>query len=652
MARTVPVAVHVVVCMDTEGPCADPGNPTLLATWEQVDAAMDKLFSPAFRSRDRDPGGGHLRFGWFFLTWTGFRTNPRGRAFGYHAVRDHYLARWGDALARLGDEQCWHYHQPAASGIGNDWGLDWDASSEYETILSRQLLERGWFPSCFRAGGTIESPQSSRWVDQWFPIDYSNRAPVRLEGVVDWSGGVAEWGLYHPSAEDPARPGAGRRRMARCLDLVTGAYVLGEDEVVAAFERAAAGQHAILSVFEHDYRDIEPRLDEFRALVHRVAARYPQVPWRYADPLDAVHAALEVPPPAPLELDVAVVGDEVWVSSTAPLHQPFPWLAVRTAAGEVLHVEEGLVRTDERRWRWTPPPALRWIEAGFGGSTDLGAAAVVRLGPEDGPGAVAQRRGLRRHPARPHSIWEHTLLYPLLCAARAAGELPATDSVAQALELLGDRLRPGTSLLDVGCAAGHLYRSLPPGVEYHGIDPFERGVELGRELLAGEALPASRLRALSIEELPPDERYDLVVCLNTLYYLPDFRLPLEIMARATRDALVIRSSFGETGETRFLADVLLEAPFHTMRATFGIAARGEVEELLWAEGFRVTWIADRRQSERFGGRPEVVGGIEIPYEFLLAERVAPPPGEAAILGPQLAEVRRAWVERGELGPNP
>src|SRR3954468_13278954 len=100
--------VQVVLCMDTEGPCADPGNPELLATWDAVDAAMDKLFDPSFRARLPDPGGGGLKIGWFFLSWTGLTTNPRSRALGYHAVRDHYLARWGSALDELGDEQHWH----------------------------------------------------------------------------------------------------------------------------------------------------------------------------------------------------------------------------------------------------------------------------------------------------------------------------------------------------------------------------------------------------------------------------------------------------------------------------------------------------------------------------------------------------------------
>jgi hypothetical protein len=57
-----------------------------------------------------------------------------------------------------------------------------------------------------------------------------------------------------------------------------------------------------------------------------------------------------------------------------------------------------------------------------------------------------------------------------------------------------------------------------------------------------------------------------------------------------------------------------------MHAYFSIFAHAEVEDLLRREGFKVEWVEDRRQRERFGGEPEVVGGIALPYEFLVAER--------------------------------
>jgi Methyltransferase domain len=633
--------VYVVVCIDTEGPCADPGNPELLATWDAVDAAMDKLFDPRFRERHGDPAGGSLRFGWFFLTWTGFTSNPRGRDVGYHAVRDHYLERWGAALARYGDEQCWHYHQPAASGVGNEWGVDWAVSSEYERIVSRQVLDRGWFPSCFRAGGTIMSPESSRWVDAWFPIDYSNRAPIDVPGLVDWSAGVAEWGLYHPAVEDFRRAGSGRRRMARSLDLETALHRFGEADVEDAFARAARGEPAILSCFDHDYRDIEARLDAFVAEVEAVASRHPGVPWRFAGPVEAVRRYLDVPSPPALELDAFVLDGDVTIRSSEPLYQSIPWLAVESG-GEVSHVEDGIVRLEPTRWRWRPDAGVEWERLGIGGSTDLGAATAIAIGPDDGPGSLFLRTPTARSDAQPRSVWHHSKYYVELSVARAAGDAEEMDAVRQAVDLLATRLEPGMSVLDVGAAAGHLERSLPAGVEYHALDSSERAIEIGRAYGARRGLPASHLRVLSVERLPPDEVYDAVVSLSVLQYLPAFQQPLEAMARAARRWLVVRASFGERAETRFAPDVLLEPGFETMRAYFNVYSRDEVEAFLAAEGFSVAWEPDRRQRDRFGGKPEVVGGVQIPYEFLVAERVAPSPGRDELLGAELEAVAAEW----------
>ena len=66
--------------------------------------------------------------------------------------------------------------------------------------------------------------------------------------------------------------------------------------------------------------------------------------------------------------------------------------------------------------------------------------------------------------------------------------------------------------------------------------------------------------------------------------------------------------------------------------------------------YGVRWIPDRRQQQRFGGRPEVVGGIELPVEFLFAERVRPRPSEEKRLGDRFGPIARAWRERREGGP--
>jgi hypothetical protein len=636
--------------MDTEGPCDDPEKPELNATWERVDACMDKLFTPAFRERYRDPQGGLLRVGWFFLTWTGFRTNPRNRPFGYHRVRDHWLERWGAEMVRYGDEHCWHYHHPSESGVGNEWGLDWTRFREYEQIVSRQILEREWFPSCFRAGGTILDGLSSRWVDAWFPFDYSNRAPRVVEGLVDWSSGIDRWTVYHPDPEDFRRAGPGRRRMGRSLDRRSWVHELTQADVDAAFAQAEAGEPAILSCFDHDSRDIADGVDSYREMITDAAARYPDVPWRYSGPVQAMRNFLDVPAPARLELEASVVEGDVFIRTSAPIFQSIPWLAVRRGE-EVEHVVRDVLRVDETSWRWTPRDAASWDGLGVGASTDLGASAVAVVRPDDSPGRYRLRHALEENPTQPNSIWAYSKLFPELSIGRASGSSPEMDSARQAADILSGRVRPGASVLDVGSAAGHLWRSLEPlGLEYHGIDYEEHIVEIGRRYLSREGLPQSRLRALPLERLPRGERYDVVVSLSTLLYFPDFHQPLELMARAADRLLVIRSLFGARTEVRWLPDILLEAGFQDMRAYFNVFGREEVADFLSSEGFVVEWHEDRRRAEKFGGAPEVVGGLELPYEFLVAERIRPRPSPEEILGERFGEIARAWREEGAGGP--
>ena len=640
----VAATVQVAFCMDTEGPCEDPDNRELLGTWTEVDRAMDRLFDDSFRQRYPDSRGEGLRVGWFFLTWTGFRTNPRNRDLGYHRVRDHYLQRWTEQMKRFGDEECWHYHQPAASGVGNEWGLDWSASQEYDQILSRQILERDWFPSCYRAGGTIMDSVSSRWVDSWFPIDFSNRAPLSVPDLLNWTGGVADWRIYHPSAEDYRREGGGRRKMARSLDLVSRFYSITEGDIEAAFKRASQGKPALLSCFDHDYRDIADRVAHFQEVLSTVSQRYPEVQWRYSAPADAVRRFLGVPPVQRLKVSAVRGQRGVHIWSTAPLFQPIPWLCIRKPDGSVEHVEQGVVRLDDTRWTWSDADGVEWVDLAVAGSTDAGQSASCKLARDRKVGQLSEEK-IGRHPAKPRSVWDHSKLFPELCAVRSTKQAPEMDSLSQAAAILAPRISRGMSLLDVGCGAGHGWHSFKTlGLEYHGIDKCDTAIEIGRSCMQEDGLGADRLMATDIEELDPDLRFDAVVCLNTLSYQPMFHLPLEVLARACRRWLLVRSSFGDRQEIRYLPDALLEPGFQSIRAYFNVYARSDVETFLQAEGFSVEWIQDVREQTRFGGTAERVGGIEIPAEFMLAERVHAAPTEEEVLGEEFSQIALRWRE--------
>jgi len=335
--------------MDTEGPCNDPENNELLKDWDLVNSAMDKLFNKDFRFSYADSLGNNFKIGWFFLSWTGFKTNPRGRDFGYHKVRDHYLNRWGKKIKDYGDEECWHYHHPPLSGVGNEWSKEWKSSKEYINIISRQILEREWFPSSFRAGGTIMGPELSKWVDKWFPFDYSNRAPLKFNEM-DWSDGVVDWKPYKPDPERFKSKGDGKRYITRCMDLKTGIYEISKEEINKAFIQASENGSSILSVFDHDYRDIETRIKYFLKDIETVSKDFNDVSWKYASPSQAITSHLELNTKRVFAIETSYKKSKLRIKTSSKIHQYFPWVAIKYKDHNYKHIDNGFQKLTNNVW--------------------------------------------------------------------------------------------------------------------------------------------------------------------------------------------------------------------------------------------------------------------------------------------------------------
>ena len=304
--------VHVVMAMDTEGPIDDPHKPEILSSWERVDGLIDRLFSEEFRFAVTDSYECPAVFSWFVLTLTAFKTNPFKRAMGYHAVFDHYVQKYGSAMSRFGDGIYWHYHHPAPSGVGNEWSSDWTHGHEYDAILARYVIERKFFPSCFRAGGRIENNDTSAWLEEIIPFDYSSCSGTvnwdniesdgkRLHEVCDWSRASISWRPYHPSAEDYQKPGSQLRWIFRCPDLDSNVHRLSEADIEQAFIEAHGGKDVVLAFFEHDRRMVTvDKLSKAIQLIATIATRHNPVPWRFSNAVEAAlgaTGALTMPAP-------------------------------------------------------------------------------------------------------------------------------------------------------------------------------------------------------------------------------------------------------------------------------------------------------------------------------------------------------------------
>jgi len=331
----------------------DPHLLTYNDTWDKVDAMLAECLSPAFRDRVRDSVGGGWIYNWFCMDHVDYANNPRRRDMGYHKVFDHYRV----ILAETGSEQDslhFHYHPHSFLKEAHRCATHWWASSDslYQG-LSRRVIDRHWFPAANRPGFHVIRPDSHWFLEQYIPFDLSSQATLLyeqdnsqadIEGgrLGDWRRAPVSWQPYHPAPDDYQVPGSCRRWITRCLNIGTRYRLLTERDVRQAFREAREGKPVVLAVTNHDFRDMRPDIESVRSALSKVATDYPDVPFRFTEAVQAMREALQLPIQAACELDLRLyavdnVKHVLHVESPTPTFGPQPWLALKTVAGTYHH---------------------------------------------------------------------------------------------------------------------------------------------------------------------------------------------------------------------------------------------------------------------------------------------------------------------------
>jgi hypothetical protein len=376
-------------------------DPHLLAyndTWDKVDAMLGRIMSGEFRRKLPDSANEGWIYNWFCVDHVDYDVNPRRRDMGYHNVFEHYT--WllkQDAGCR--DGLHFHYHPHSFSREAHRSATHWWANSNsLSQVLSRRVIDHMWFPAAHRPGFHVIRPDSHWFLEQYVPFDFSNQSMAQTGtdsqqfGVSggrfgDWRRALATWEPYHPASDDYQVPGSCRRWIARCLNVGTRYRVIREQDIRQAFEEAAAGKPVVLSITNHDFRDMAPDVEGFCNLLKTVARDFPQVPFFYSEALSAMRSALEIQPEPPCELDCTLeTVDEsaavLKVSSKTPTFGPQPWLALKTANGEY-HFDNFDIDVPFHRWQYVfdqetfPLSALSAI--GVAANNSYGTTTVVRI---------------------------------------------------------------------------------------------------------------------------------------------------------------------------------------------------------------------------------------------------------------------------------
>ncbi|MCA9837579.1 MAG: hypothetical protein KC422_11720 [Trueperaceae bacterium] len=361
-------------------------------SWDKVDAMLYEMLSPEYRQRYADPTGRGWVYTWFIVDHVGYDMNPRRRDMGYHNIFDHYKSLLKETNSA--DEINWHFHPMSTYKEAHICATSYLRSPHLLETLARRIIDRGWFPSCFRPGFHAERPDAHWFLEQWLPFDFANQATetdvaaqqdVMGGRLGDWRRAPNDWSPYHPAHDDYQTEGSCRRTIFRCLNVGTRFKLLDESEVERAFARAASGKPTILAFTNHDFRDMRHDVAETHALIQRVASRYPEVIWQNSGAKEAARAVLARKEGEPFELEVRLEHNRLSVTANHDSFGPQPFLAIKTHDKRYL-TDNFDLQSPRRHWTYTfdaDTVPLSSIESFGIASNDLnGSSHVLTFGAE------------------------------------------------------------------------------------------------------------------------------------------------------------------------------------------------------------------------------------------------------------------------------
>jgi hypothetical protein len=313
-------------------------------TWDQVDSMLADITSKKFRQRFPDSFGQGWVYNWHCLDHVEYSDNPRHRELGYHKVFDHYKLILEASEGNSRDGLHFHYHPMPFTHRATHCATHYFASgTKLFQVLARDVIDRHWFPCVNRPGFHTTRPDSHWFLEQYIPFDYANQACGQdyskqkdLSGgrFGDWRRAPKNWQPYHPSHDDYQVPGHCRRWIARCLNIGTRLRCLEQADVEQAFSEAQENLPVILSVTNHDFRDMRPDIESVHTMLVRASEQFPDVRFRYCEAREAMREVLDLPVKSPCILDLNLEDNILHVQSNNLIFGPQPFFAVRNKSGE------------------------------------------------------------------------------------------------------------------------------------------------------------------------------------------------------------------------------------------------------------------------------------------------------------------------------
>jgi hypothetical protein len=275
-------------------------DPHLLAyndTWDKVDEMLDRIMTKQYREKFLDSNGRGLVYNWHCIDHVGFSSNKRRRDIGFGNIFNHYQEKINEHGGI--DNIHWHFHPIAFGKQAHMAATSYSNSTDIlHEIITRRVIDNNWFPTVNRAGFHTVRRDSSMFMEEWIPFDYSNQAQYNYKDSIqkdvvdgrfgDWRRAPKSWKPYHPSYRDYQSPGTMNRYSTKCLNIGTRLRLLTEHEIRKAFELARDEGKAILSFTNHDFRDMSIDIEDTYEKIFRVAKEFDDVNVLNSDAIEAM----------------------------------------------------------------------------------------------------------------------------------------------------------------------------------------------------------------------------------------------------------------------------------------------------------------------------------------------------------------------------
>lgn len=332
---------------------------TYLSSWDQISLMHEVVMSKKWREQLPDSDGEGYVISWHCMDHVNYENNPRGRAIGFHAVYEYY-ERMIKASDIYRDQINFHFHPPSLSRDAHRVSMGINLNVLHNEILARRIIDKKWFPTVYRPGSHTETMDINLWLEQWIPFDIANLNTGNLEDAYglhpilgrfgDWRESPTEWIIYNPDVYDYRKPGSLKRYISRVLNLNTRYANISKDEIRKAFIDASKGKSPLLSITNHDFRDMKKEVEFFYNLILEVAAEFSDIKFKWCNAVEGFRAALGFKRQSPLQAKVSLEKNLLYINTEQKIwgHQPF--LALKTREGR--YYRDDFICDSNKKWRY------------------------------------------------------------------------------------------------------------------------------------------------------------------------------------------------------------------------------------------------------------------------------------------------------------